>query len=237
MTSQFTPTMAPITRSLTTRQLRSRNVGGWDPVRVYKPSTRKAIITKVAPQVIHSNLQELKQSIMNVKIHHAVEDDEEDPLFHSIIQYEIKRRKLSVTYAQVMEVEALRRRVRQKLGHFWQEFLSHAKGYENLYSGHASGCDLINHKRKLIVELKNKHSTMNASSYHGVNMKMLAYLAKHPGYTGVIGFINDRTPEGRDVINRYGIRELGGKQLMAFLFQGERYVPAIEDLMQVYNRI
>ena len=227
--------MAPITRSLTTKQLRSSKMIVCLPCHISRPFMRKSVIAKIAPRVVQSNLKRLKSSINRI----LVTDDEvhDDPLFHSIVEEELKRRNLSVTYTQVVEVEKLRRTIRQKLGHFWQEFLSNARDYENLGTGHASGCDLINHKRKLIVELKNKHCTMNASAYLGVNMKMLSYLKKHRGYTGVIGFINDRTDEGRDIVNRFGIRELGGMKLMQFMFEGEEYIPCIHDLKRLYKDV
>ena len=181
-----------------------------------------------------SSLRKLKTSIKSAS--YKMRDDE-DPMLYSIIKAELKKRKLDITYEELIQIDALKRNISQQLGTFWQELLSNAHGYEDLGTGHASGCDLINHRRLHIIELKNKYNTMNASAYHGVNTKMLRYMKEHPGYTGIIGIINDRTREGRDTVNRYGIREITGQKLIEFLFAGEAMVPAVENLVEMYKKI
>ena len=196
--------------------------------------TLAPVNAKLTRQVISQSLKRLKNSIHSSA--YQMRDDE-DPMLHSIIQSELNRRNLNITYEQMLELDALKRKISQQLGTFWQELLSNAKGYENLHSGHASGCDLINHKRKHIIELKNKYNTMNAAAYHGVNMKMLKYMEGHPGYTGIIGIINDRTREGRDMVNRYGIRELSGQKLIEFLFADDQQTPTIDDMLTMFHRM
>lgn len=238
---QHSTTMAPITRSLSTRKLRShKSFQLHVPIHhtVQKPANRKVCVhiikAKLDKATMKTSMKKLKASIANssYKMH-----DIEDPMLHLIIKSELKRRNLGITYEQLLEFDALKRNISQQLGGFWQELLSNAQGYQNLKTGHASGCDLINHKRKHIIELKNKYNTMNSSSYHGVNMKMIGFMAEHPGYTGIIGIMNDKTREGRDIVNRYGIRELGGQRLIEFLFEDEDITPTMDDLVKMYLQL
>jgi hypothetical protein len=63
------------------------------------------------------------------------------------------------------KIIALQEKHRQmKVGEIWQEVIGRYDGCINLYQGHESGLDIISHKRKFIIELKNRTNTDNASS-------------------------------------------------------------------------
>jgi hypothetical protein len=45
--------------------------------------------------------------------------------------------------------------LQMRIGEIWQEVIGCAEGWQSLKQGHLSGLDLINHKRKIAIELKN----------------------------------------------------------------------------------
>lgn len=54
--------------------------------------------------------------------------------------------------------------LQMKIGNIWQIAIGNYKNFNDLGIGHKSGLDIINTKQKIIMELKNRHNTDNASS-------------------------------------------------------------------------
>src|SRR6056297_1242069 len=75
----------------------------------------------------------------------------------------------------------LQKTFQNSIGYLHERIIGNIDGWENLNS---AGYDLENKKKKLIVELKNKHNTMNSSSAEAVYTKMTSFLdSTKRGYT------------------------------------------------------
>jgi len=91
---------------------------------------------------------------------------------------------------------ALKIKQRQmKIGEIWQEVLGNYDGWQNLKVGHLSGLDLISHNRKIIIELKNRTNTDNASSKKTNFDKLAKFKKNNPDYTCIYANINADTKE------------------------------------------
>lgn len=143
---------------------------------------------------------------------------EEDPLLSKIMEMEIQRRGWSVRLEEVKALDELKRSITQNLGHFWQRLLGDAPGWRDLGKGHTSGCDLLHAEENIVIELKNKYNTMNASSKVQTIRKLECMTAK--GYTGYIGFIiTEQGTEGYErTIKGSDVRILGGSALFRAIY-------------------
>lgn len=54
--------------------------------------------------------------------------------------------------------------LQMRIGEIWQGVIGCAEGWQNLRQGDPSGLDLINHERKIVIELKNELNTDNSSA-------------------------------------------------------------------------
>lgn len=86
----------------------------------------------------------------------------------------------------------LQKTFQNSIGYLHERIIGNIDGWQNLNSG---GYDLENNKKKLIVELKNKHNTMNSSSAEAVYTKMTSFLdGLKKGYTGYVVTIIPKSP-------------------------------------------
>lgn len=83
------------------------------------------------------------------------------------------------------------------VGDFHQNILGSVEGWVN--PGRGGGYDLINEKRKLVAEVKNKYNTMNSSSAEATYHKLEKYVdGELKGFTGYVAFIVPKRPEDYD---------------------------------------
>jgi len=80
-----------------------------------------------------------------------------------------------------------------KIGEIWQEVLGNYDGFTNLKTGHESGLDIISHKKKIIIELKNRTNTDNHSSKKTNFEKLAKFKKNNPDYRCIYANINDDT--------------------------------------------
>ncbi len=82
------------------------------------------------------------------------------------------------TFEQIIESECIRQIDKANtnhIGYFHQNIFKYAAdGWSVL----KSGFDIVNNEKKIFVEMKNKHNTMNSSSSQATYMKMLKQLSK-----------------------------------------------------------
>ena len=89
---------------------------------------------------------------------------------------------------------ALKEKQRQmKIGNIWQEVLGNYDTFVDLGIGHETGLDIMSHKRKIAIELKNRTNTDNASSRKSNLDKLAKFKKEHPDYTCVYGNVNGDT--------------------------------------------
>ena len=80
-----------------------------------------------------------------------------------------------------------------KVGEIWQEVIGNYNGCINLHSRHETGLDIINHTKKIAIELKNRTNTDNASSKKTNFDKLANYKKNHPEYVCIYANINADT--------------------------------------------
>ena len=92
------------------------------------------------------------------------------------------------------KLRALKEKQRQmKVGEIWQEVLGNYDGFVNLKIGHETGLDILSHTKKIIIELKNRTNTDNASSKKSNLDKLSKFKKNNPEYTCIYANINADT--------------------------------------------
>ena len=82
-----------------------------------------------------------------------------------------------------------------------------------------SGIDLINHRRKIAVELKNGYR-INSIVRREDFRRLKEFKRQHPRYIVILGFINDKTTEGKYRVKR-GVHFMSGKRFLQYIFKGD----------------
>jgi hypothetical protein len=95
---------------------------------------------------------------------------------------------------KITKMIVLKEKQRQmKIGEIMQIMLGNYDKFINLGNGHETGLDIISKERKIIIELKNRTNTDNASSKKSNLDKLAKFKSKNPDYTCIYGCINDDT--------------------------------------------
>lgn len=79
-----------------------------------------------------------------------------------------------------------------KYGEIWQIVIGNYKTMENLGVGHSTGLDIIDHTKKEIFELKNRHNTDNSSSRKANFDKLVKFKQENPEYDIIYAVINEK---------------------------------------------
>jgi hypothetical protein len=165
--------------------------------------------------------------------------DEEDPLLQKILIHELRRRNINITIDDIITIDCLKRSISQNSGNFWQKTLGDAPGWRDLQVGHPTGCDMMNRKAGIIMELKNKHNTMNSSSL-ATTIKKLEAAKNARGLRPYIGIVNtkDNRPGQIKPIQNTDVTIVSGEELFSLVTgnrEFKRHVIATVD--EVYSDI
>ena len=82
-----------------------------------------------------------------------------------------------------------------------------------------SGIDLINHRRKIAVELKNGYrinSIVRCEDFR----RLKEFKRQHPRYIVILGFINDKTTKGKYRV-KSGVHVMSGRRFLQYIFKGD----------------
>jgi len=147
--------------------------------------------------------------------------------------------KIELTY-DILDTEktklnkliVLKEKQRQmKIGEIWQEVLGTYDSFTNLKVGHVSGLDILSEPRKIIIELKNRTNTDNASSKKSNLNKLAEFKKKNMDYTCIYGNINDTNEKSTlngstKILNHNGveIKCLIGMELLKLILGNDTYV-------------
>ena len=85
--------------------------------------------------------------------------------------------------------------LKMKRGEIWQEVLGTYNGFINLKTGHETELDILSHTKKIIIELKNRTNTDNASSKKSNLDKLAKFKKSNPEYRCIYANINADTEE------------------------------------------
>jgi len=109
---------------------------------------------------------------------------------NNILAYDI----LDTEKISNIKLISLKEKQRQmKIGEIWQEVLGNYDGYMNLKRGHKSGLDILSYTKKVVIELKNRTNTDNASSKKYNFDKLANFKKENPEYTCIYANINANT--------------------------------------------
>lgn len=165
--------------------------------------------------------------------------DDEDSLMQTILIHELRRRNINITLDDITTIDRLKRSISQNSGEFWQKTLGDAPGWQDLQVGHPTGCDMMNCEAGIIMELKNKHNTMNSSSL-ATTIKKLEAAKETRGMRPYIGIVNtkDNRPGEIKPIQNTSVTIVSGEELFS-LVTGNREFKwhVIATVDQVYNDI
>jgi hypothetical protein len=133
-----------------------------------------------------------------------------------------------------------------KIGEIWQEVLGSYNMFENLGVGHKTGLDIISHEKKIIVELKNRTNTDNASSRKANLDKLAKFKKENPDYICVYGNINDNNenktiPGSIKNITHDGveIKQYVGMKLLTFILEENtnRIIDFVKQTIDEHSRV
>ena len=82
-----------------------------------------------------------------------------------------------------------------------------------------SRIDLINHRWKIAVELKNGYR-INSVVWCEDFCRLKEFKRQHPRYIVILGFINDKTTEGKYCV-RDGVHVVSGRCFLQYIFKGD----------------
>lgn len=140
-----------------------------------------------------------------VKIIEVAEHDVEDKLHKNVVDpfsalfHGITH---SISYKEWIEQEKARqtqKTMQNAIGDFHQEILGSITGWKNL--GVGGGLDVINQKKKIIAEVKNKFNTTKGNHkieiYDAIKAKL-----KLSKYTNYVGYFVEVIPQGKKKYNK-----------------------------------
>jgi len=129
-----------------------------------------------------------------------------------------------------------------KYGEIWQAAIGNYPGFIDLGIGHKTGLDILSESRKLIIELKNRTNTDNASSKKSNLDKLSKFKNENPEYMVIYANINadseKKTWQGSNskiIHNGIEIEYLVGYQFLTFIF-GEKTKEIVEFLKITINK-
>lgn len=139
------------------------------------------------------NIIETAEHNNQIKLHKNVIDPF-SALFHGITH--------SISYQEWIEQEKARqaqKTMQNAIGDFHQEILGSAPGWKNLGAG--GGLDIVNKKKKIIAEVKNKFNTTKGNHkieiYDAIKSKL-----KTPEYNDYVGYFVEVIPKGKKKYNK-----------------------------------
>lgn len=107
------------------------------------------------------------------------------------------------------------------VGKIWQITIGNYNKFVDLGEGDKTGLDVKSAELKIIMEIKNRYNTDNASARKSNYDKLAKFKNNNPEYKCIYAIINDKTHEGKeDIINHNNceIIYLSGEKLLDFIF-------------------
>jgi len=190
-----------------------------------------------------ASFKELKSAIESV----ADDDFDLDVYLNNIktyIKYVYNRTNKATTLDDILlntiindhsdefEISKRIKQLQMKVGDIWQEVIGTFSEFKTLHTGHKTGLDIISHKRKVIIELKNRYNTDNASARKANYDKLSKYKLKHPDFRCIYGIINENSKNGKHFIinhNNIDIEYYSGNKFLKFIF-GKHKKKIIEEV-------
>ena len=107
------------------------------------------------------------------------------------------------------------------VGNIWQVVIGNYDKFEDLRQVHKTGLDIKSDSLKIIIELKNRYNTDNASAKKANLDKLCKFKKENPEWQCIYAIVNDKTKEGKNeklLHNDFELTYLSGQKLMDFIF-------------------
>ena len=177
-----------------------------------------------------SNFEEAIVKFVTQKINNIKEgDDLKDILLNEYIETKKESFRKSKIIKQIQMIT----------GKVWQEAIGLYPNFVNLGEGHISGLDNLNEVRKIILELKNRYNTDNASAKKSNYSKLVKYKKENSDYEVIYAVINDTKYEGKkkeEIIDGVKIIYLSGDKLLTYIFENNKEI-VIHIIKKVINKL
>lgn len=113
----------------------------------------------------------------------------------------------------------------QSLGKIWQEAMGTWMGWENI--GERSGIDIVNHQKKIYVEVANRYNSKNNDSKTTVKNRLAQKKKENPEYNVAYGYVNNKSnndtikkgKKRKNLWNGIEIEEYAGYELLRLIFE------------------
>jgi hypothetical protein len=113
------------------------------------------------------------------------------------------------------------KQLQMNVGKIWQIAIGNYENFIDLGEGDITGLDVKSEKLKIIMEIKNRYNTDNASAKKSNFDKLVRFKGNNSDFTCIYAVINDKTKIGKEetiIYNGYEIIYLSGKKLLNFIF-------------------
>lgn len=113
------------------------------------------------------------------------------------------------------------KQMQMKIGNIWQIAIGNYGDFRDLGVGHHTGLDVKNKNRKIIMEIKNRYNTDNASAKKSNLGKLAKYKKEHTDFECIYAIINDKKPKGKcNIIEHNGVKLIyySGLCLLNYIF-------------------
>ena len=175
-------------------------------------------------------LEQYLQTIQN-KIQEIFQRPSKEELPFDILDNEMDTQNLLIS---------LRTKQKQmKYGEIWQMVIGNYDTFQDLRVGHHTGLDILSDERKIVIELKNRHNTDNASSRKSNFDKLAKFKNENPDYECIYGIINDKTIEGtiKEINhNNQTLKYYSGDKLFTYIFGNDK-IKVIEFIKRICKSV
>lgn len=113
------------------------------------------------------------------------------------------------------------KQLQMNVGNIWQVVIGNYDKFEDLGQGHKTGLDIKSDSLKIIIELKNRYNTDNASAKKANLDKLCKFKKENPEWQCIYAIVNDKTKAGKHeklLHNDFELTYLSGQKLMDFIF-------------------
>jgi hypothetical protein len=130
------------------------------------------------------------------------------------------------------------KQLQMNIGKIWQITIGNYDKFTDLGEGNETGLDVKSDELMIIMEIKNRYNTDNASAKKSNFNKLTKFKNNNPLYKCIYAIINDKTEIGKEekiIYNNLEITYLSGNKLLDFIFGNNKDIIIKNLLKQMEN--
>jgi hypothetical protein len=131
------------------------------------------------------------------------------------------------------------KQLQMNIGKIWQIAIGNYDKFIDLGEGHDTGLDVKSDELMIIMEIKNRYNTDNASAKKSNFNKLTKFKNDNPAYKCIYAVINDKTEIGKEdkiIYNECEIIYLSGNKLLDFIFGNNKDI-IIKNLLKYMENL